>query len=493
MIHDAQTNPRGRRLSITAWPRDPSIRSMARRLGYRIPAPAFTAPEATPARALLNHGVWRAWCPDCPFAAEDVWRGHNLFWCMRCGNAKIGHAWRPLVWPENRTEIETALADYPSVVQHWEPWGPAVDIVAEAEAWLAKAAAMVDPEHGLTDNEVGGADDPESYTTPVIAVTNELITAADANVDKGDIRYFRQFMPANPSGSGYVLESSSADAAAWVQANAAKIISWLGYTPFSDAGDSATGVSVFTNSTTSSPLGTQNTNVTGTAVGFYILNAAANAFELLVRHTSIEMGGASQPVAIGGALSAASAAITNAISAASATLSGALSAASATISGLVTASRFESTVSTGTAPFTVASTTEVANLNAAALSGNDWKQGSTGEFAGTQALTTSYADLSSPCQFTADRNGQWFVIAHGEFGGASGEGPPWIKIVSGGVDQEEGKGGGAAGTTFATTAMVTALVTISGSTTVKVQVKKDSGAGVSNCTYTKITGFWLAP
>ncbi|MGE3270385.1 MAG: hypothetical protein AB7P40_16650 [Chloroflexota bacterium] len=226
MIYDARTNPRGFKLRIDQWPKDAQVRRIAAQLGYRVPAPNFTAPDATPARALLNHGVWRAWCPDCAFAAEDVWRGHNLFWCMRCGNLKAGRAWRPLIWPDNWQQIERDLDRFPSQAQNWEPWGTPVDHVAEAEAWVAHAAVMIDPEHGLSDNEVGGADDPETYTTPVLAVTNAIIASSDANVDKGDIRYYRQYLSADPGGSGYWLQSSSTSAAAWV-ARATAVVSAL--------------------------------------------------------------------------------------------------------------------------------------------------------------------------------------------------------------------------------------------------------------------------
>jgi len=244
MIYDARTNPRGFKLSIQQWPRDSRIMAIARAQGYRIPAPTFVAPDATPARALLNHGVWRAWCPDCAFSAEDVWRGHALFWCMRCGNLKAGNAWRPLVWPENWQQIEADLDPFPPQAQNWEPWGAAVDHVSQAEEWVEHAGLMIDPEHGLTDNEVGGADDPETYTTPVLAVTNAIIASSDANVDKGDIRYFRQFMPANPAGSNEWLQSVDANSAAWV-ARATAVLAALGYTPVNKAGDTMSGQLVF--------------------------------------------------------------------------------------------------------------------------------------------------------------------------------------------------------------------------------------------------------
>lgn len=213
-IHDAQTKPGGFGLSAERWPRDPRVQRIARARGFRIPAPQFVAMEAPSTYALLNHGVWRAWCPDCLGQAEDLWRDRPFF-CMRCGNKGIGGSWRPVVWPERLAEIEAALDPFPAAAQNWEPWGEAVDLEAAAAEWVAHAAVMLDPEHGLTENEVGGADDPETYTVPVLAVTNAIITSSDANVDKGDLRFFRQYLSADPAASGKFLLSSGANAAGW--------------------------------------------------------------------------------------------------------------------------------------------------------------------------------------------------------------------------------------------------------------------------------------
>lgn len=310
MIHDARSNPNGFRLRIDQWPRDPHVRRIARSRGFRIPAPNFVAAEATPARAFLNHGVWRAWCPDCAFAAEDVWKDHGLFWCMKCGNAGCGGSWRPLVWPENVAEIEAALDPFPAPAQNWEPWGPSRDLTAEAAEWVEHAQVMIDPEHGLTSNEVGGADDPETYTTPVVAVTNAIIASSDANVDKGDIRYFRQYLSADPAGAGYWPVSSSSSAAGWV----ARL------TALADA---------FASGTVNSAL-----TISG---AFASLSATIGASGLVVSGLAL--------------------------------LNGGISSTTATLTGLVQALRFESTVATGTAPLTVASTTEVANLNASRVAG----------------------------------------------------------------------------------------------------------------------------
>jgi hypothetical protein len=215
-MFDALTNPDGLKLTIERWGSHALIRDISRRRGYAIPGVNTVNLSATPARAFLNHGVWRAWCPECPYAADDVWKGHSRFWCMTCGNRGADGLWRRLIWPENLEEIESALDPFPRPAQNWEPWGESKDIVSEAQAWVDHAAVMVDPEHGLSDNAVSGADDPETYTIPSVAVTNAIIASSAANADKGNLRYFRQFMPANPTGANEVLQSSGADSAAWV-------------------------------------------------------------------------------------------------------------------------------------------------------------------------------------------------------------------------------------------------------------------------------------
>lgn len=64
---------------------------------------------------------------------------------------------------------------------------------------------------------------PETYTVPVVATTNAIIASSDANVDKGDIRYFRQFLSANPAAADRVLLSTGTDAAGWAQIPTAAI------------------------------------------------------------------------------------------------------------------------------------------------------------------------------------------------------------------------------------------------------------------------------
>jgi hypothetical protein len=151
MLHDAKTTPLGMALSVEAWPRDPRIRQLARARGFTIPSPTTVATDAQPTLALVNHGVWKAWCPDCVGAAEDLWRGRDVFFCMRCGNKAIGGAWRPVTWPENLDAIEARLDPLPVETQNWEPWGDDVDPTEQAAVWSEQVAVMTDPTEGLRD------------------------------------------------------------------------------------------------------------------------------------------------------------------------------------------------------------------------------------------------------------------------------------------------------------------------------------------------------
>lgn len=130
-------------------------------------------------------------------------------------------------------------------------------------------------------------------------------------------------------------------------------------------------------------------------------------------------------------------------------------------------------------------------LDADSLDSFSWKQGKTAVFSGTQALTTSYADVGS-VSFSADRDGQWLILSNAEFAVASTDGINSIKLVAGGVDGPEGFGAGAIAIN-ASPAFAMYLVTVSGATTIKVQAKKASGTGGSTINYCKLIGFWLAP
>ena len=78
-----------------------------------------------------------------------------------------------------------------------------------------------------------------------------------------------------------------------------------------------------------------------------------------------------------------------------ATFSDEITASGFISSGIVTASRFISTVTTGTAPFTVTSQTEVTNLNASFLRGQTPPSGSIVGTSDEQTLTNKTLNLSS--------------------------------------------------------------------------------------------------
>lgn len=448
VIYDARTNPKGWKLSIQQWPRDVQVRVIARQLGYRVPAPNFTNPDATPARALLNHGVWRAWCPDCPFAAEDVWRGYNLFWCMRCGNLKAGRAWRPLIWPENWQQIEADLDRFPSQAQNWEPWGAAVDHVAEAEAWVAHAAVMIDPEHGLSGNEVGGADDPETYTTPVLAVTNAIIASSDANVDKGDIRYFRQFMSADPGGSGYWHQSSSTSAAGWVAratALASALAEMTSFTLLCDLTFGAIKGIIFRGNGGSTPSGIKDYAAQG-----LVVNVHGDSFEIYDQALANQIFQAFR-------------------------------------SGGVSTGRIG-----GSGIWTAANDGAGSGLDADNLDGVTWNDGMTAaQSGGVYGLTTSYVDVAG-ATVTLDRAGAWLILMVGQLSVASTDGFARVQIVVNGVAQTPeatvpiSSQSGVTVNTFA-------LVSASNGHVAKLQAKKDSGSGGSTLNDSRIIAIWLAP
>lgn len=291
---------------------------------------------------------------------------------------------------------------------------------------------------------------PETYTVPIIATTNAIIASSDANVDKGDIRYYRQYLSADPGSAGKFLLSDGANSAGWA-----------------------------TNFTTLPTFLGNDLLHAGNLVSLAQLGVASN-FTVL-------------PTYLGNNLLYNSGPISGSSYAGGSTGSGAPSVLGLSVgtSGVSTTGQLASTVATGTAPLAVASTTEVANLNAAALSGFDWKRGLTAERTTSQALTTSYADVTS-VSISADRDGQWEIYAHAEFSHDPTDGMVAIKIVSGGVDQEEGFGLGsvAANRGFA---FVSCFVVVSGTTTIKLQVEKASGTGATALEYAKLMAKWIAP
>lgn len=121
MIGDARTITR---LSLADWLKHDKIVKLLRQRGFRPPLLGIMAePGHEPAVAIVNHGSWKAICPDpgCP-GAEDIWReGPYLFYCCTCGNRAVGGHWRRLVVPPSFEAVEVPLLKLPRTQQHWHP------------------------------------------------------------------------------------------------------------------------------------------------------------------------------------------------------------------------------------------------------------------------------------------------------------------------------------------------------------------------------------
>lgn len=294
-----------------------------------------------------------------------------------------------------------------------------------------------------------------AYGTPADPVAGTVITVAYAVANLLDpIRWLRQMTGnADPPGSNYWLRSTSTTAVSWVD-RAAEALAALGFTPVNKAGDTMTGSLTLSGATTDLSVG-RNIAATGgvsaatlsasgaiagasgtfsgavSAASYGAVAGTTGSFSGALAAASISSAGAiaattglsgasvsatgagtalavTNNASIGGSLSALSAAITNAITAATLTLTGLLTGVTATFSGLVTAQRFQSTQTTGTAPFTVASTTGVTNLNADMVDG---------------LHSTDLARLAAASDFTTAPtiNGDAIaVMAVGNYGGANG-------------------------------------------------------------------------
>ena len=315
---------------------------------------------------------------------------------------------------------------------------------------------------------------PESYTTPFVATTNSVIASSDHNASYGgNIRYFRQFLT-NPDNANQWLQSTSADGADWVDRATAVLAAITAMTDGTLPGSKLAALSV--------DSGALEAGAAVSNIGYTPVNPAGAAIteDMTVSRSAAPTTGY---IGLGNSLTRYIGSDgTNVV-----TETGKVWTAGNDGPGSGLAADTAVTATTATSATTAATAT-----NALALQTFTWKQGKTGEFSGSQALTTSYADVAG-ASFSADRDGQWFVILNSEMTSAIGDGTPAVQIVSGGVSQEEGLGTLAAGVTTVGPAIAVALVTVSGTTTIKAQVKKQSGSAGSTCGYVKITGTWLAP
>lgn len=99
------------------------------RLGIMLPPVTDIDTSAPPAYAYVNPlapvepvARWIADCPDCRAGSSYVWlEGPHAMFCLPCGNAGIGHRWRPVAVPAERAAIERLLLARPVGQMAWRP------------------------------------------------------------------------------------------------------------------------------------------------------------------------------------------------------------------------------------------------------------------------------------------------------------------------------------------------------------------------------------
>jgi hypothetical protein len=109
------------------WHRTDGIRRFARLRGFGLPTRDTGVSDAPAVPAIVNHGRWIAFCPDCIGAAELVWLADPRLFCMACGNRAIGGLWRTVEMPADAAEITASLSERPRHEQGWEPDLPPLD------------------------------------------------------------------------------------------------------------------------------------------------------------------------------------------------------------------------------------------------------------------------------------------------------------------------------------------------------------------------------
>lgn len=81
--------------------------------------------------ATVNHGRWLVICPDCG-GAEYAWEEKYML-CLSCYNAKVGHRFRPFVFPSERGRIEELLIVRPLPNRNWSLGETVADLERENE------------------------------------------------------------------------------------------------------------------------------------------------------------------------------------------------------------------------------------------------------------------------------------------------------------------------------------------------------------------------
>lgn len=130
VLRDASTQPGADR-----WP--PTRRAEAApSLFWQSPTPIAqtisnpTADSSARVNVYVNEGRWVVDCPDCA-GAQLAARTDRRFMCNECANVTIQGKWRPVVWPQEESGIEQALASRPPRNAHWRPGETVTDLIAE--------------------------------------------------------------------------------------------------------------------------------------------------------------------------------------------------------------------------------------------------------------------------------------------------------------------------------------------------------------------------
>lgn len=76
---------------------------------------------------------WLVCCPDCP-GAEDASHEDPRFFCLSCYNGSVGGAIRPVLFPDDREEIERVVLARPArQVSTYEPGETLDDLKRQGE------------------------------------------------------------------------------------------------------------------------------------------------------------------------------------------------------------------------------------------------------------------------------------------------------------------------------------------------------------------------
>lgn len=82
-------------------------------------------------RAEVRQGRWVVLCPWCR-GAELAWE-EQLFLCLSCCNAGVGHQLVPVVFPQERRAIEAVLDQRPLPNRNWLLQETVLDLLRENE------------------------------------------------------------------------------------------------------------------------------------------------------------------------------------------------------------------------------------------------------------------------------------------------------------------------------------------------------------------------